>query len=254
MAKLQQSVTAAATNQLQWFVLFQPILNSNAVKPPTLNEAFVDDMKSTSIPFSHDAEDRVFRSHGKACWEKKNPQCCNLLMLLTAWTLNVMICHFTHNSCIFFQGIAYMRSLLCEKGKLVVFQTWWYGQVSSEAVSSLCFYWSVFLLPRSSADFPLWRRWFKGLISAEAGILICMSGSLIRSVRGRTVDTQYSAVWPVHNTPMNYDSEIGFLLLWLALFYHANECWLMAETWLAASQMGSKSPSSCKHSFVHTST
>lgn len=54
---------------------------------------------------------------------------------------------------------------------------------------------SVFLLPRSITNPSYWLRWFKGLISAEAGILICMSGSLIRSVRGRTVDTQYSTVW-----------------------------------------------------------
>ena len=60
------------------------------------------------------------------------------------------------------------------------------------------------------------------------------------------VDTQYSTVCSLHSSPMNYDSEIGFLLLWLALFYHANECWLMVETWLAASQMGSKSPSNCR--------
>eukprot|EP00064_Thunnus_orientalis_P016181 superscaffoldBa00003152_g16244 len=46
-----------------------PILNSSAVKPPTLNEAFVDDLKSTSIPFSHDAEDRVFRAHGHCLHE-----------------------------------------------------------------------------------------------------------------------------------------------------------------------------------------
>uniref|UniRef100_A0A3Q4H2Y0 Alkylglycerone-phosphate synthase n=1 Tax=Neolamprologus brichardi TaxID=32507 RepID=A0A3Q4H2Y0_NEOBR len=43
-----------------------PILNSSAVQPPTLNEAFLKELKSTGIPFSHDAEDRVFRSHGKA--------------------------------------------------------------------------------------------------------------------------------------------------------------------------------------------
>uniref|UniRef100_A0A8C3GA86 Alkylglycerone-phosphate synthase n=1 Tax=Cyclopterus lumpus TaxID=8103 RepID=A0A8C3GA86_CYCLU len=35
------------------------------VSPPTLNEAFVEELKSTGIPFSHDAEDRVFRAHGK---------------------------------------------------------------------------------------------------------------------------------------------------------------------------------------------
>lgn len=50
----------------QWFVLFQPILTSSAVPPPNLNEAFVEELKSTGIPLSHDAEDRVFRGHGKA--------------------------------------------------------------------------------------------------------------------------------------------------------------------------------------------
>lgn len=48
------------------FDLFQPVLSSGAVQPPTLNEAFVEEVKSTGIPFSHDAEDRVFRAHGKA--------------------------------------------------------------------------------------------------------------------------------------------------------------------------------------------
>lgn len=46
--------------------LFQPILNSSAVQPPTLNDTFIEELKSTAIPFSHDAEDRVFRAHGKA--------------------------------------------------------------------------------------------------------------------------------------------------------------------------------------------
>ncbi|XP_003447343.1 alkyldihydroxyacetonephosphate synthase, peroxisomal [Oreochromis niloticus] len=46
-----------------------PILNSSAVQPPTLNEAFLKELKSTGIPFSHDAEDRVFRSHGHCLHE-----------------------------------------------------------------------------------------------------------------------------------------------------------------------------------------
>uniref|UniRef100_A0A667ZSQ6 Alkylglycerone-phosphate synthase n=1 Tax=Myripristis murdjan TaxID=586833 RepID=A0A667ZSQ6_9TELE len=41
----------------------------NAVQPPTLNEAFVEDLKSVGIPFSHDAEDRVFRAHGHCLHE-----------------------------------------------------------------------------------------------------------------------------------------------------------------------------------------
>lgn len=48
----------------QWFV-FQAILNSSAVLPPTLNDAFVEELKSTGIPISFEAEDRVFRGHGK---------------------------------------------------------------------------------------------------------------------------------------------------------------------------------------------
>lgn len=47
------------------FVVSQPILSSDAVPPPTLNEAFVEEMKSTSIPMSHQVEDRVFRGHGE---------------------------------------------------------------------------------------------------------------------------------------------------------------------------------------------
>uniref|UniRef100_A0AAQ5ZCG3 Alkylglycerone-phosphate synthase n=1 Tax=Amphiprion ocellaris TaxID=80972 RepID=A0AAQ5ZCG3_AMPOC len=46
-----------------------PILNSSAVQPPTLNEAFVEELKSTGIPLSHDAEDRVFRAHGHCLHE-----------------------------------------------------------------------------------------------------------------------------------------------------------------------------------------
>uniref|UniRef100_A0A8C9YR60 Alkylglycerone-phosphate synthase n=1 Tax=Sander lucioperca TaxID=283035 RepID=A0A8C9YR60_SANLU len=46
-----------------------PILTSSAVQPPTLNEAFVDELKSTGIPCSHDAEDRVFRGHGHCLHE-----------------------------------------------------------------------------------------------------------------------------------------------------------------------------------------
>lgn len=56
-----------STQQLkpQCFHLYQPVLNTSAVQPPTLNEAFVEELKSTGIPFSHEAEDRVFRAHGK---------------------------------------------------------------------------------------------------------------------------------------------------------------------------------------------
>ncbi|KAK5613836.1 hypothetical protein CRENBAI_015716 [Crenichthys baileyi] len=46
-----------------------PILNSSAVQRPTLNEVFVEELKSTGIPFSHEAEDRVFRSHGHCLHE-----------------------------------------------------------------------------------------------------------------------------------------------------------------------------------------
>lgn len=46
-------------------------MTSSAVPPPNLNEAFVEELKSTGIAMSHDAEDRVFRGHGKASWEEK---------------------------------------------------------------------------------------------------------------------------------------------------------------------------------------
>lgn len=46
-----------------------PVLNSGAVQPPTLNEAFLEELKSTGIPFSHDAEDRVYRAHGHCLHE-----------------------------------------------------------------------------------------------------------------------------------------------------------------------------------------
>ena len=53
--------------------LSQPALNASAVPPASLNEAFVEDLKATGIPFSHEAEDRVFRAHGEACWEGCGP-------------------------------------------------------------------------------------------------------------------------------------------------------------------------------------
>uniref|UniRef100_A0A674MZH0 Alkylglycerone-phosphate synthase n=1 Tax=Takifugu rubripes TaxID=31033 RepID=A0A674MZH0_TAKRU len=45
------------------------ILNSSAVLPPTLNDAFVEELKSTGIPISFEAEDRVFRGHGHCLHE-----------------------------------------------------------------------------------------------------------------------------------------------------------------------------------------
>ncbi|KPP79573.1 Alkyldihydroxyacetonephosphate synthase, peroxisomal-like [Scleropages formosus] len=44
-------------------------LNASAVPFPSLNEAFLQDLKSTGIPFSHEAEDRVFRAHGHCLHE-----------------------------------------------------------------------------------------------------------------------------------------------------------------------------------------
>uniref|UniRef100_A0AAQ4R1S2 Alkylglycerone-phosphate synthase n=1 Tax=Gasterosteus aculeatus aculeatus TaxID=481459 RepID=A0AAQ4R1S2_GASAC len=49
--------------------LATPALTRTAVQPPTLNEAFVEELKSTGVPFSHDAEDRVFRAHGHCLHE-----------------------------------------------------------------------------------------------------------------------------------------------------------------------------------------
>uniref|UniRef100_A0A671YFE0 Alkylglycerone-phosphate synthase n=1 Tax=Sparus aurata TaxID=8175 RepID=A0A671YFE0_SPAAU len=46
-----------------------PLLTSSAVQPATLNKAFLEELKSTGIPFSHDAEDRVFRAHGHCLHE-----------------------------------------------------------------------------------------------------------------------------------------------------------------------------------------
>uniref|UniRef100_A0A8C7SBR5 Alkylglycerone-phosphate synthase n=1 Tax=Oncorhynchus mykiss TaxID=8022 RepID=A0A8C7SBR5_ONCMY len=46
-----------------------PALNASAVPPASLNEAFVEDLKATGIPFSHEAEDRVFRAHGHCLHE-----------------------------------------------------------------------------------------------------------------------------------------------------------------------------------------
>lgn len=107
-------------------VCSQPILNTSAVQPPTLNEAFVEEIKSTGVPFSHDPEDRVFRAHGKAY------SCIVTLLAFLLVNNRDYICDYV--LCIFFQGTACMRSLLWERGRLGVFQIWWYGQVSWKAV------------------------------------------------------------------------------------------------------------------------
>lgn len=59
--------------------LYQAILNSSAVLPPSLNDAFVEELKSTGIPISFEAEDRVFRGHGKT---KRHPLYQNTPTLL----------------------------------------------------------------------------------------------------------------------------------------------------------------------------
>ncbi|KAG9338610.1 hypothetical protein JZ751_025448 [Albula glossodonta] len=46
-----------------------PSLNSSSVQPPTLNEDFIQDLKTTGIQYSHEAEDRVFRAHGHCLHE-----------------------------------------------------------------------------------------------------------------------------------------------------------------------------------------
>ncbi|XP_055727497.1 alkyldihydroxyacetonephosphate synthase, peroxisomal-like isoform X7 [Salvelinus fontinalis] len=46
-----------------------PVLNVSAVPPPRLNEAFVENLKATGIPFSNEAGDRVFRAHGHCLHE-----------------------------------------------------------------------------------------------------------------------------------------------------------------------------------------
>ncbi|XP_064875533.1 alkyldihydroxyacetonephosphate synthase, peroxisomal-like isoform X3 [Oncorhynchus nerka] len=46
-----------------------PVLNASVVPPPRLNEAFVENLKATGIPFSNEAEDRVFRAHGHCLHE-----------------------------------------------------------------------------------------------------------------------------------------------------------------------------------------
>ncbi|CAL8343218.1 unnamed protein product [Boreogadus saida] len=40
-----------------------------SVKPPALNQAFVEGVQSAGVPFSSDAEDRVFRGHGHCLHE-----------------------------------------------------------------------------------------------------------------------------------------------------------------------------------------
>lgn len=121
-----------------------------------------------------------------------------------------------------------MRSFLCEREKLVVFQIWWFGQVSSvwsvKAARWPCVTLVFALLPCCVSWYPPPQQlgWFKGLISAEAGVLLCMRGGLIWNVRGEEGEGA-----PVLNTlritAMNYDLEVG-LALSLPLFYHTNKC------------------------------
>uniref|UniRef100_A0A6Q2ZIC0 Alkylglycerone-phosphate synthase n=1 Tax=Esox lucius TaxID=8010 RepID=A0A6Q2ZIC0_ESOLU len=46
-----------------------PSLNAGALPPANLNEAFLQDLTATGIPFSHEADDRVFRAHGHCLHE-----------------------------------------------------------------------------------------------------------------------------------------------------------------------------------------
>ncbi|KAJ8012732.1 hypothetical protein DPEC_G00045940 [Dallia pectoralis] len=46
-----------------------PSLNASALPAPNLNDAFLQDLKATGIPFSHEADDRVFRAHGHCLHE-----------------------------------------------------------------------------------------------------------------------------------------------------------------------------------------
>ncbi|XP_043931246.1 alkyldihydroxyacetonephosphate synthase, peroxisomal [Protopterus annectens] len=47
----------------------RPSLNTSDIPPPVLNEGFLQSIKATDIPFSHDAEDRLFRAHGHCLHE-----------------------------------------------------------------------------------------------------------------------------------------------------------------------------------------
>uniref|UniRef100_A0A8C5HCF2 Alkylglycerone-phosphate synthase n=1 Tax=Gouania willdenowi TaxID=441366 RepID=A0A8C5HCF2_GOUWI len=44
-----------------------PLLNTSAVQAPTLNQDFVEELKSIGVPFSHEAEDRAFRVAHSMC-------------------------------------------------------------------------------------------------------------------------------------------------------------------------------------------
>ncbi|KAG7258296.1 hypothetical protein CRUP_002591 [Coryphaenoides rupestris] len=67
-----------------------PVLNPSAVKPPILNEAFVEDLKSTSVPFSTDAEDRgkVGRVPDMVVW----PNCHNDVVKLVELACKHNVC------------------------------------------------------------------------------------------------------------------------------------------------------------------
>uniref|UniRef100_W5MJ60 Alkylglycerone-phosphate synthase n=2 Tax=Lepisosteus oculatus TaxID=7918 RepID=W5MJ60_LEPOC len=43
--------------------------DASALQPPILNEGFMQDLKASAIPFSHEAEDRIFRAHGHCLHE-----------------------------------------------------------------------------------------------------------------------------------------------------------------------------------------
>ncbi|KAG9349481.1 hypothetical protein JZ751_027926 [Albula glossodonta] len=44
-------------------------VNTSMVQPPSLNEDFIQELKTTGVPFSLDPEDRVFRAHGHCLYE-----------------------------------------------------------------------------------------------------------------------------------------------------------------------------------------
>ncbi|KAJ3592062.1 hypothetical protein NHX12_007192 [Muraenolepis orangiensis] len=69
MPHMSDWFTSTFGASLQHTSLATPTLDPSAVKPPFLNEAFMEDLKSTGLPFTTDPEDRVFRSHGHCLHE-----------------------------------------------------------------------------------------------------------------------------------------------------------------------------------------
>ncbi|XP_046902740.1 alkyldihydroxyacetonephosphate synthase, peroxisomal isoform X2 [Hypomesus transpacificus] len=69
LPSLREWMEKTFATSMQHKNMAMPVLNASSVQPPSLNQPFMDELKSAGVPFSLDAEDRVFRAHGHCLHE-----------------------------------------------------------------------------------------------------------------------------------------------------------------------------------------